>query len=120
MKTDTWIKHIKEACEAAGTYRPFFDDTIETLAAVLEKRDDAEKEYQRTGAKPVVEFVNNTGHQNIVKNPILAVVDQLNTTALAYWRDLGLTPAGLKRINENAMKKKKESGLAAALRSMDG
>ena len=34
------------------------------------------------------------------------MVDDLNKTALAYWRDLGLTPAGLKRINEKAMEEK--------------
>ena len=27
----------------------------------------------------------------------------MNRDALAYWRDLGLTPAGLKKINEEAM-----------------
>ena len=44
----------------------------------------------------------------------------LDTQALAYWRDLGLTPAGLKKINEAAMKEKKRSALVEALSLFDG
>ena len=39
MKKTAWKKRIKEACIKAGTYREFFDYTIETLADILEKRD---------------------------------------------------------------------------------
>ena len=45
MKKDTWVKKIKKACEEAGTYRPYFDYAITTLAEILEKRDDAAKAY---------------------------------------------------------------------------
>ena len=30
----------------------------------------------------------------------------LNAQALAYWRDLGLTPAGLKKLNADALNAK--------------
>ena len=120
MNRTEWKNKIKESCETAGTYRPFFDDVIDTLSAIMENRDSAEEQYEKNGSTPVIGYTNQAGHKNVVKNPILVVVDQLNTTALAYWRDLGLTPAGLKIINENAMKKKKESGIAAALRELGG
>ena len=45
----------------------------------------------------------------MVKNPALKVVDDLNKTALAYWRDLGLTPAGLKRLGESTLTVQKGS-----------
>ena len=38
-----------------------------------------------------------------MKHPAIVIVNDLNRDALAYWRDLGLTPAGLKRINEEAL-----------------
>jgi hypothetical protein len=31
---------------------------------------------------------------------------ELNAQALAYWRDLGLTPAGLRKLNADAVKEK--------------
>lgn len=37
-----------------------------------------------------------------VKNPLVAIWEDLNKLALNYWRDLGLTPAGLKKLNEEA------------------
>lgn len=104
MKKNSWKKKIKQACEEAGTYRPFFDSVIDTLAGIMEQRDDALEKYKASGGNTVVMHTNKGGATNIVKNPALVVVDDLNKTALAYWRDLGLTPAGLRRVNEDAMK----------------
>lgn len=92
---------IIKNCEAAGTFRDCFMPVIETLSGILEIRDDALKRY---GGDPVVEHTNKGGATNTVKNPALVAILDCNTQALAYWRDLGLTPAGLKRLNENAMK----------------
>lgn len=118
MKKDEWIREIKRATDAAGTYRPYFDSVIDTLAGILENRDAAQEAFERTGGQTVVMHTNKGGNTNIVKNPALVVVDDLNKTALQYWRDLGLTPAGLKRINEKAMEKRKESGFAEALKNL--
>ena len=119
MKSKTWEKKIRQACENAGTYRPFFDATIGTLAKILEKRDDAQGAYEETGSRPLIEYTNKNGSTNLVKNPALILWDDLNKSALAYWRDLGLTPSGLKKIDQTAMKKRK-SGLAEALRDIGG
>ena len=118
MTAKTWRARIKEACEAAGTYRKCFDATIHALADILEQRDSAIKYYQTTGSQPVVQFTNKNGAVNLVKNPALAIVNDLDKLALTYWRDLGLTPAGLKKINDAAMKKSKKSGLAEVLNSL--
>lgn len=104
MKKVEWQERIKQASMDAGTYRPYFDSIIETLAETMEMRDDAREKFYASGGQTVVMHVNKGGNANIVKNPALVVVDDLNKTALAYWRDLGLTPAGLKRINETALK----------------
>lgn len=70
----------------------------------MELRDKAKEKFEESGGEIVVEYTNKNGSTNTVKNPALVVVMECNTQALAYWRDLGLTPAGLKRINESGLK----------------
>lgn len=103
MKRDEWKSRIEDACKAAGTYKEHFADVIETLAGILEKRDQAEAQFYSTGGNAVVAHTNKGGNTNIVKNPALVVYMDLNSQALAYWRDLGLTPSGLKKLNGDAL-----------------
>lgn len=107
MNKASWRKKIRAACEGAGTYRPFFDPVIDSLAEILEKRDDALKHYEESGGEPVVIHTNKGGNANMAKNPCLVLWNELNSAALHYWRDLGLTPSGLKKINESALTEKK-------------
>ena len=104
MKRATWKKRIKEACETAGTYRPFFDMVIDALAGILERRDLAIAEFENDGGNVLITHVNQAGEPNLVQNPALRLINDLNRDALQYWRDLGLTPAGLRRINEERLK----------------
>ena len=47
-------------------------------------------------------------------------MDELNKTALAYWREMGLTPAAYKKLTgEGPKKEEKVKGLAAALASIE-
>lgn len=118
MKAEDWKKVVVKSCEDAGTYRPFFEPVIDTLSSILEKRDDAEAMFQESGKQVIVEHTNKGGATNIEQNPMLRLINDLNRDALSYWRDLGLTPAGLKRINESSMKEKKGmSALEKALSS---
>lgn len=98
-----WAKRITEACKAAGTYRDYFTDVIETLADILARRDAAQTVFKKSGGNVLVYHTNKAGQTNMEQNPALRMVNDLNRDALSYWRDLGLTPAGLKRINEAAM-----------------
>ena len=120
MKQKTYAKRIKQACEDAGTYRPYFDNVINTLAGILERRDEAEEYYLEEGGEPIVKYTNKSGAENMVTNPALALWDKLNTSALAYWRDLGLTPAGLKKIDDTALKSQKKDAFADALSELIG
>lgn len=108
MKKEEWQAIIKSACEDAGTYRPFFDSVIDTLSCILEKRDDAEGKYWASGGNPVIMHTNKAKETNIVKNPILMMLNDLNAQALAYWRDLGLTPAGYKKLNADLVENKRD------------
>ena len=58
------------------------------------------------------------GATNLEQNPALRLVNDLNRDALAFWKELGLTPAALKRMREDALKTKKESALAIALKEL--
>ena len=119
MKKETWKRRIKEATISAGTYRPCFDELINTLAGILEKRDEAEAEYKRLGSEPIVKYTNKGGNQNMTKNPALTLWNDMYTTALAYWRELGLTPAGLKKLKDDALREQ-TADFGSILRSIGG
>ncbi len=118
MKKAAWKKRIQKACEEVGTYQASFDNVIDTLAGILENRDAAQKAFDGT---VIVEHTNKSGATNKEQNPVLRLINDLNRDALQYWRDLGLTPAGLKRINDAAVKaKKQQSPLEKALEKLSG
>lgn len=116
MKAKQWRAQIVRDCEALGVYRPAFAPVVATLADILEQRDAAYAEFLRQGGKAVVERVSDRGSVNLAKNPLLQTWADLNAQALAYWRNLGLTPAGFKKLAEQ--EKQAKSGPLAALEAM--
>lgn len=115
-----WKKLIIQKMNVAGTYDEVFDPVIETLVDILVERDRLYKQYTKEGSKPLVTVVSDRGAENQRKNPLLSSWQELNRDALAYWRDLGLTPAGLKKIDENALKKESLSTLDQLLSNLEG
>ena len=120
VNKQAWVERITASAVSAGTYRPYFDDVIDTLADILERRDAARAMFDESGGKIIVDHTNKAGATNIEQNPMLRMVNDLNRDALAYWRDLGLTPAGLRRIDEQSMKQRKKSALGEALKGLGG
>ena len=118
MTADAWRRKIKDQTVRAGTYRTEFNSPIDALAKILEQRDRTYAQFLDEGAEILVTRISDRGAENRSRNPLLQIWTDLNTQALAYWRDLGLTPAGLKKIDEQAMKQKKESALTKALRDL--
>lgn len=118
MKKKTWKSRIKKSCTQAGTYRPFFDNIIDELAGMLERRDAALESFEKSGSQVLVEHTNKNGSTNLEQNPALRLVNDLNRDALAYWRDLGLTPAGLKRLNENLLKQEEKRSFTDVLNDL--
>lgn len=114
MTSKRWKNRIKKACEDVGTYQESFNDAINILSEILEKRDETMKTYD---GRPVVEHTNSHGETNIVKNPSLMLWIDLNTQALAYWKELGLTPAAYKKISGDKPVEKR-SALVEALKSL--
>lgn len=122
MTKADWLRKIKKAVRAVGTYQASFDAPMETLAGILERRDKAVADFEEAGSVMVYPVTNTQGETVMKQNPLLKTVNELNRDALAYWRDLGLTPAGLKRINDAAVQKKETSSplATALLRLSDG
>lgn len=119
MEAKKWKSKIKSLCKKAGTYEPYFDQAIDSLAQLLEKRDQAQAMYEENGSVPVLEHTNSHGATNMVKNPALQVWNDLNTAALAYWRDLGLTPSAYKKATGGQPgKDEKGSALVEALKAL--
>ena len=99
-----WKRLIIQKMTEAGTYDPVFDQVVDTLVDILVERDRVYKQYTKEGSHPLVLVTSDRGQENMRKNPLLSTWQEFNKDALQYWRDLGLTPAGLKKINEEAMK----------------
>ena len=115
MEKKAWKKKIKESCEAAGTYQPFFDSAIDTLAGIMELRDNAQEKFEASGGSTIVKHTNKGGSTNIVKNPALVVLLDCNTQALAYWRELGLTSRSYKTMTGSLSVKVESKSLEEAL-----
>ena len=115
MDREAWVAWITASCQAAGTYRHWFDDIITTLADILATRDEARALFEESGGNIVVDHTNKAGATNLEQNPLLRLVNDLNRDALAYWRDLGLTPAGYKRLNLEAAQAKSNDGFEKIL-----
>ncbi len=120
MSKTKWKNLIKKQLTALGLQNDAYESTVESLAAILEQRDKTFEEFQQNGGKSVIEYTNKGGSTNMTKNPLLVLWDDLNKTALAYWRELGLTPSSYKKLTGTGAKQEEsKKGLAAALASIE-
>lgn len=118
MKKSEWKERIVLACKDAGTYQPFFDSVIDTLSQIMETRDNAHSQYVKEGSQPTIIHINKAKEKNVVKNPMLVMENELNAQALSYWRDLGLTPSGLKKLNADGVVKTNDVSLEQLLSNL--
>lgn len=96
-----------------------YDPVVNDLAAILEQRDKVFAEFRKSGGEAAIYYTNKGGATNMSKNPLLILWDDLNKSALAYWRELGLTPSSYKKMTGITGKEKEASGLAAALANIE-
>lgn len=120
MSKTKWKNLINKQLSALGLQNEAYESAVESLAMILEQRDKTYKEFKKSGGKTVVEYTNKAGATNTTKNPLLVMWDELNKAALAYWRELGLTPSSYKKLTgEGPKKEEKKKGLAAALAEIE-
>ena len=120
MDSKQWKKKIKKATETVGTYQESFDEVINTLADLLAERDRVYDKYIEEGSEPLVLVTSDRGQENMRDNPLLTTWRSINRDVLQYWRDLGLTPAGLKKIMDDSMKQPEASALDKVLEKLEG
>lgn len=96
-----------------GVYKAEFDFTISIYAGLIEQYIALEKEFK----KNKFTVIEKTGYSdNAKKSPMVATLENLRKDILSYSNALGLTPSGLKKINdEMTQSKKKVSKLESAL-----
>ena len=114
MKTERqYLAEIKKRCESLGIWREEFDATRRRLARIYARLDAVEDQYTREGEEVLVEKEGSNGQINQVINPLLTEIEKLYDQALTHEKELGLTAAALRKINEEALHSKAPSGLAA-------
>lgn len=111
---------IARQMKALNVYRKEFSHTIILLARMLLDYQTAMDKFEESGGNFVVKHTNKAGAVNAIKNPYYQTIEGLRIGILSYARELGLTPSGLKKINEDAMKPARKSSLAEALKSLGG
>lgn len=120
MKATTEKGHrqkIRAICEKLGTYKSEFDDIIGRLAEYRMRLQQLREMYEKSGGRPVV---TAKGSKIAMKNPILDEIDKASKLALELERELGMTPAALRKLNEAALAQKTADPLAEALARMRG
>ena len=120
MTKTAWKKRITQCAKDAGTYKPYFDDVIDTLADILQRRDKTIAAWKKSGDDVVIPHVNKAGATNMEQHPALRIADNLNRDALQYWQELGLTPAALRKMNAKTFEAKPVSKFASALAALAG
>lgn len=100
MTKKEWKKKIEDSCKQASTYQPYFDSVIDTLAQILETRDQVHEQYVAEGSNPTVTVITDRNkNENIHRNPLVSMEIELNAQALKYWAELGLTASSFKKLN---------------------
>lgn len=111
---------IIKKMKALGVYHVEFSHTVDTLARTLYDYDRTLKSFEESGGNVVIRYTNKSGATNVTKNPYYLALEGMREDILAYSRELGLTPSGLKKINEASMRPVKASALAEALKAFGG
>lgn len=121
MKAGTYKKRIIADMENIGTYKPEFNKVIDTLAQIYEDMDAAREQFRKSDGSVTTERVNKDGSVKMTKNPYFATIEGLQDRILKYNSELGLTPAGYKKLTGEGLKdERKAGGLLEALKKFEG
>ena len=89
---------------------------ITRLAEFILRKADAETLFRKSGGHIIIEQTNKSGAKYLTRNPFLAEIDAVNKSILDLEKELGLTPAALKKIHDEQLAKSDaDDPLAAAI-----
>ena len=97
---DRYKRLIKERMTALKIYKPQYAALIDRTARLYVKLDELENEYDKAGRERFVEYTNKAGATNLIPSPYLKAIEDVYAELLAHERELGLTPAALRKIGE--------------------
>lgn len=107
---------VREAMQSLGTYKREYDPVITILCQLKKQYDFLTKKFEEAGY-PFSEQTN-AGSK---KAPIVVTLEGLRRDILSYYSQLGLTPQGLKKLNDQAIAENKGSNpLADVLKELSG
>lgn len=112
---ETIKKRTIEAMTNLNVYKAEYDAVIDIYSELREQYERYTKELESQGYK-YSEFTAQGGEK---KSPLIAVLETLRKDILQYSVQLGLTPAGLKKMNEKSGDNEKKSILAEALKRIE-
>ena len=113
------IKSTTKDMQANGTYKPQFDSTIKVYAEMKQQYNATMKKFYESSCKVTEEYTNKAGFTNIRKTALYLALETLRKDIINYENILGLTPAGLKKINKKGLEGKKKSLLTEALNELE-
>lgn len=99
-------RDINRMMKQVGTYNKSFEITINTFAKLLYDYQETLAMFEKTGGNVVISHTNKNGSTNIVKNPLYQSIEKMRADIITYARELGLTPAGLKKLNQELQEEK--------------
>lgn len=116
---NTIFAETVENMKRLGTYRAEFNPVITRYAELRVQFLVLMQSYYDSGSKVTEEYTNKAGFTNIRKTALYLALESLRKELRDFENDLGLTPAGLGKINDEMKAKKKTSMLSEALKKLE-
>lgn len=116
-KLDARKRLIRDRMTALGIYKPQYAALVERTAKLYLKLEELEKEYEKSNGARFVEYTNKAGATNLVPNPYIRAIEDAYAELIVHERELGLTPAALRKI-ATAEEQPTKSKLALALEKL--
>lgn len=110
-------RDIVRMMKKVGTYNQSFEIPINTFAKLLFDYKNTLEVFEKTGGNTIITHTNKSGAKNLIKNPLYLAIEKMRTDIITYARELGLTPAGLKKLNQE-LQEEKESPLDSVLEKL--
>lgn len=104
MKPTKKEQEIIERMTRLGVYKPEFDETIRRYRKLSEEFEKLFGKYKKAGYPFVV-----SGPQGMKKSPIVITLEALRRDLLSLEDALGLTPKGLKSLQEEPFKAERKT-----------
>lgn len=104
---------------ALGTWKKEFAPVVKRYAQLRVEFDLTYAEWVTSGAKKTEPYTNKAGATNIRRTALSLEIEKMRAELLVMENELGLTPQGLRRINDEMKNKAKKSKLAEVLEKLE-